>query len=403
MLKRIGVILLIALLIGSIQNCRTIDLTGLERQEKEIFSEPLWVNYIDGDVYINQEKAEINLPVVEGDVIKTTNEGRVEVGLDRNGFLWLNYNSEVVVNFFNTSLVEISINYGEIYIKTGQRNIEIVTAKEKISLFEAGIYKIRLKDSFLVFHSCLRNEDRFDNFVRERLEQINQSLQEKLEFYGSWGYHPFYGAIWFPNVSPDWSPYLYGRWVWYPYWGWTWISYEPFGWLVFHYGRWQWHPKLGWYWIPNPFYWGPAWVYWYWWDSYIAWCPRWYDYSYYYHFYDFYQSPSRAWRIIRKDQLSRRDISKVVISKNELVKRPSRFRINLNQIKENPNPQRVLNKSIYQKLQKNRIIKQKPPQSKSSISSPSLISRTKSRIVKKTTRTRTTTKTKKIKKTKKKK
>jgi hypothetical protein len=60
----------------------------------------------------------------------------------------------------------------------------------------------------------------------------------ELSQYGNWDQDEEYGAIWYPNVGPDWAPYREGYWANVPPWGWTWVDNEPWGFAPFHYGRW---------------------------------------------------------------------------------------------------------------------------------------------------------------------
>jgi hypothetical protein len=92
-----------------------------------------------------------------------------------------------------------------------------------------------------------------------------------LSEYGVWVDYPPYGAVWQPDVVPDWEPFYYGHWIWTND-GWAWTSYEPYGWLVYHYGNWGFEPGFGWFWVPGDTWW-PARVQWYTFGDYAAWAP----------------------------------------------------------------------------------------------------------------------------------
>jgi uncharacterized membrane protein YgcG len=78
-----------------------------------------------------------------------------------------------------------------------------------------------------------------------------------LNYYGSWYDVAGYGSLWQPyGMTLGWSPFGAGYWGWYPGFGYTWISPYPWGWLPFHYGSWVWVPGWGWGWLPGA-YWGP--------------------------------------------------------------------------------------------------------------------------------------------------
>jgi hypothetical protein len=75
---------------------------------------------------------------------------------------------------------------------------------------------------------------------------------EDLSSYGSWDNSSEYGAVWYPQVAPNWVPYSDGSWNYVAPWGWTWVDAEPWGFAPFHYGRWS---RFGdrWGWIPGDY------------------------------------------------------------------------------------------------------------------------------------------------------
>ncbi|MDE8349075.1 MAG: hypothetical protein POG74_06255 [Acidocella sp.] len=75
----------------------------------------------------------------------------------------------------------------------------------------------------------------------------------ELSSYGSWSQSPTYGAVWYPQVNPGWTPYREGHWANIAPWGWTWVEDEPWGFAPFHYGRWF-HDHDRWGWAPAPEY-----------------------------------------------------------------------------------------------------------------------------------------------------
>lgn len=210
----------------------------------------------------------------------------------------------------------------------GEEGFEIVRAGERLAaangLFTFGPEYIYAgnEDSFSEWN---RGRDAFHNrYVRTRYLPVEMyEYESELDYYGRWVYERPYGYVWIPDVYHySWRPYYHGRWVWYPVCGWTWCSYEPWGWCVSHYGRWHWRIGLGWYWIPTSR-WGPAWVHWYHGMDYIGWSPL----SFYNrpvvivnnrfngrHYDRYYPVRSRAFTVIRKDQLSARHVSRVALS-----------------------------------------------------------------------------------------
>lgn len=209
----------------------------------------------------------------------------------------------------------------------GEEGFEIVRGGEHLvaanGLFTLGPqYVYAANDD--AFSEWNRGRDIFHNrYVRTRYLPVEISEYEaELDYYGRWVYERPYGYVWIPDVYHDtWRPYYHGRWVWYPVSGWTWCSYQPWGWCVSHYGRWHWRIGLGWYWIPTRA-WGPAWVHWYHGVDYLGWSPLSYynrpvvivNNRFYGRSYDnTYPAHSRAFTVIRKDQLSARHVAEVAL------------------------------------------------------------------------------------------
>ncbi len=300
--------------------------------ENNNFPEPAHITYIEGVVKLNAEDAEVNLPIVSSDELKTE-DGRVEVCLDGNYFR-LDKNTHVVFIDFREDLIMLAVKQGNVYVRV-ENKITVQTPHKEFSL-STGMHLIKVTATIA---ECISNapvKDDFDQFNEQREqelipaeetedtgylpEELNE-YENTLSQYGEWRDHDRYGHVWIPNVSSDyWQPYYYGRWTYIPILGWFWASYESFGWCTYHYGRWHWDPMWGsWYWIPTTI-WGPGWVNWYGWGNYWGWCPRWYDSWYYGRYYDSYYryGYGRAWTFVRKDQLRNRNIHAVAARRSEL-------------------------------------------------------------------------------------
>ncbi len=212
----------------------------------------------------------------------------------------------------------------------GEGGFEIVRAGEKLvaanGFFNGGPEYIYAgnEDTFTEWN---RGRDIFHNrYVRTQYLPVDMyEYEAELDYYGRWVYERPYGYVWIPDVNQSsWRPYYNGRWAWYLLSGWTWCSYEPWGWCVSHYGRWHWRGGLGWHWIPTRS-WGPGWVHWYHGIDYIGWSPLSYynrpvvivNNRFYGRHYDrYFPTHSRAFTVIRKDQLSARNVSKVALSQS---------------------------------------------------------------------------------------
>lgn len=336
-------------------------------ESSEPKNEPVaYINYVEGTVYLNFEEAQINMILMSADELKTEN-GRIEIKMDQ-GYLRLDRYTSIVFVVLEEGMKTIRIKHGNVYFRI-EGEIAIQTP-HKQDILKSDLYRIDVNRRTNVYSNPRVVDDDFDRFHHKRENELNRRTKQEylpeeladyestLYRYGSWRHYDPYGYVWIPYVRHGWRPYLYGRWVYYPYYGWTWVSYEPFGWTTFHYGRWHWHSIWGWYWIPTR-YWGPSWVHWYTYGDYIGWCPMGYNYNYYQYYWDDYygHSYSRAWTVIRKDQLRNKNVAKHVISKIELKKRIPR-EIRKDQLEKRLDSQKVLNKKEYQKLER-RIVKGK--------------------------------------------
>ena len=96
------------------------------------------------------------------------------------------------------------------------------------------------------------SRDRFDMWVAERMEPVNETQSASVRYvgdqyagdvasldgYGDWEYDSAYGGnVWSPRVEADWTPYSNGSWYYTPA-GLTWWSSDPWGWYPHHYGNW---------------------------------------------------------------------------------------------------------------------------------------------------------------------
>ena len=345
------------------------------------------LSHINGNVYIQRaaeldyEEGLVNMPVIEGDRIGTT-EGRAEIYMGRGKFLRLDRNTKMdflsLPNAVN-DLTRIQLWRGNIFFSITslkkEKAIEIHTDDTSLYLLEAGLYRVDARGEeteIFVFKGLLEAagetgsvligeaqrmeavdgyflgrpsgfaavaEDSFDRWnqgreleVRKRMARRYlpaglEDFEYELAYFGDWTYVFPYGYVWVPGgVAADWRPYWHGRWTWFPVCGWTWIPYEPWGWATVHYGRWHWSASFGWYWIPTTV-WGPGWVHWYSGYDYIGWAPAGYwgrpgaiiDNVYYAHNTgNSYLSGTRALTVIHKDQLKARNISKVALSQNSV-------------------------------------------------------------------------------------
>ena len=339
-------------------------------------SKPIaYISDVEGDVLFQGfEQAELNIPVFQGDDLNAK-KGRAEIYLGNGNFLRLDRNTRVVFAVLEQESVLLHVWKGNIYLRINTGTIEIQTDHKYFSLSN-GSHLIRVGKKTKIYSGIIMIQDDFDRFNDRRERIIDLSSQKRylpeeladyeytLHNHGRWYYDALYGNIWVPYVGSSWRPYFHGRWAYYPYYGWTWISYELFGWTTFHYGRWHWHSAWScWYWIPTRT-WGPAWVYWYSGYDYIGWYPRWHDQ---YHGSRHYISRhDRGLTVIRKDQLQSKNISKSVISKEQLRKKlpqnieVKRLKKNLEIGTEKQVSKRLLKSKQVQSIKSRGTIKKEP-------------------------------------------
>ena len=233
-------------------------------------------------------------------------------------------NKETEILVFS-GVVEASGEEGSVLVKKGQR----LTAAEGRFQGNPSTLLAAADDAFDLFNGG--REDKLDRqYAKHYLSGDLEAYESELDESGDWTYENPFGYVWVPRwMGADWMPYTYGRWTWLPMAGWSWLPYEPWGWSTSHYGRWHWGLNLGWYWIPMSG-WGPGWVNWWWDEDYYGWAPMSYwgypgviiDNFYYgrgWGDYRDYPRNSRALTIIRKDQLTTRDVRGVAL-RNDAVR-----------------------------------------------------------------------------------
>lgn len=292
------------------------------------------LRYLEGDVTIYPEDgqrpndATINSPVLDGDVVETSN-GRAELSF-RNGVL-VRLGDNSSARFVSTySPMTIELLKGSLFVdshivQSFRDELEIRAGESSVYLIDEGNLRVDLGDQGGVRVTTIQGEaevrangqrvllrqeertyvdpgaspatpeafnegyDELDDWNASRMnsmasndsygdEQQQPYVDESLYYdtydlqnYGDWRHYGTYGNVWVPHVSVGWRPYYDGRWTYSPG-GWFWVSYEPWGWAPYHYGRWGWALDFGWYWIPGYTF-GPSWVSWYDYGDYIGWCP----------------------------------------------------------------------------------------------------------------------------------
>jgi uncharacterized protein DUF6600 len=198
---------------------------------------PAHISFVEGVVTIEHEgeaePAVVNMPVVEGDRLRTVN-GRVQVMFPDGSAIDVDAYSEIEF----VSAVRVRVLSGTIEHR----------AAEPIDPRSAS-----------------------SQYLPPDLQPYSNTFDRN----GSWQYDAQYGSVWYPTVAADWQPYYNGYWSSQPLYGWTWIGYDRWAWPTHHYGRWG-YVRDRWFWIPGRT-WGSAWVSWGAAPGYVGWCPLGFD------------------------------------------------------------------------------------------------------------------------------
>ena len=289
-----------------------------EPDEYEIQARVARISLISGAVVLKREgttdweQAQLNLALVEGDVLRTEPDARLEIQIDARNFLRIGASSVVRLVTLRDEGIALSLVEGTLSVRLGKFDrereyFEIDAPKTTLAAEKNGLYRIDVSDEARVrltvsdggrarIYSetsgfALRDgraaelitegpnagdwelmvaavPDALDAWVGERDRFLAQRAPynpqyfdsylwgaEELYSYGNWLYANDYGWIWQPHTSvissyDNWSPYRYGHWNWCPPYGWTWVGYEPWGWAPYHYGRWVYYNNY-WAWSPR--------------------------------------------------------------------------------------------------------------------------------------------------------
>jgi hypothetical protein len=267
-----------------------------------------------------------------------------------NAAVKMNHESVAMIKAKPDRSTDIHVNTGKVYALFGPDEDHIM--KEKIKKGQAITVTADHQSSVPSYAEIEDFEAWNEKVNREFLElhegkamiplpiqkmplAIFHFAQKFSNIHGEWLWDSFFGYVWRPflnnNRYPwgDWKPYYTGRW--------TsvdnqlfWVPSEPWGWVPYHLGIWMWDAEKGWLWLPGSFF-APAWVDWAFYFGRFGWRPwmledwLWYSYSGFDgSFFPFYASLNyretgdasdqgeqnrEVLRVIRKDQLSRKQTS----------------------------------------------------------------------------------------------
>jgi hypothetical protein len=305
---------------------RAADDTFDDDDEYEEHARVLRVSLLKGEVSLKRagndewEDARLNAPLVEGDVLATGRDARLEIQADARNFIRVGPDSVLRVVTLRDEGIALSLSEGTATFRlahfdkdkgyfeldapgttvaaerTGQYRVDVERdGAVRVTVREDGRARIYSQNSGFILRNnrtarlapdgsgeadweftAAAGFDEWDTWNDERERYLASRLRyegreryydsdvygaEELDAYGDWVYTKDYGYIWRPhttsvNIYNDWAPYRYGRWVWCAPYGWTWVADEPWGWAPYHYGRWVYV------------------------DNYWCWAPRGYGYRY---------------------------------------------------------------------------------------------------------------------------
>jgi hypothetical protein len=262
------------------------------------------------------DRAELNLPIREHDVI-ATDHGRAEVEFENGAMAFLNENS--VLEFFDLSLDDgalatrlilrqgtgsfyanpanndyFSVTGGDFTAEAGSRanfrmdnfddgstvsvqkgHVAVVRQDDRTELAKGESFTMRPGEDTNASIGRAADGDDFDRWVSGREDSVVTATKAAMQYSNNSSYHSggytsgfadlytyggFYpisgfGYGWQPyGVGIGWSPFDNGNWFFSSgLGGWSFIGNQPWGWLPYHYGGWLFEPGIGWLWAPTGF------------------------------------------------------------------------------------------------------------------------------------------------------
>ena len=283
------------------------------------------ISAVEGGVKVLQggetvfQRAELNMPVVEGMKLVTAQDGRVEVQFEDGSVARVAPNSSITLKQLSRdddgqtiTVVEADsgLTYYELNGRAGQYTVQFGRSNIAIAPVDSTIFRIDLDQpqaELAVMHGSVHmgndqnlsadvntdqsvrfdpqnadeyqlvqsvafnswdqwNSDRDETLAamdeseseaRAGLDEPDNPAWSDLDANGDWYDVPGYGMGWTPSgVGSDWDPYGLGAWGYYSGIGYTWISGYSWGWWPYHCGSWSWFNSFGWMWFPSNCGWG---------------------------------------------------------------------------------------------------------------------------------------------------
>jgi hypothetical protein len=272
------------------------------------------LSYVEGQVQVSRtqgggyQNATMNVPLVQGDQVRTGNDGWVEIQFENGSNIRLAPESVLTFSLMTrfasgATGTEVNLDQGEaefsiaagdddgpFRVNVRQRVIslkhtsrfrvttensnplEVVVWRGEVSVYspesgqEAGVKKheVFTLDPMDANHYDLERDvqaDDLDTWASQR-DQYLQAFSNTgraytqspyqygvsdLSYYGQYYNVAGCGFCWQPSgVGFNWDPFMNGYWY-----GNTWVSAYPWGWMPYRFGQWVFVPGFGWAWQPG--------------------------------------------------------------------------------------------------------------------------------------------------------
>lgn len=274
------------------------------------------LSYVDGNVKVSRQQAgggyqnaTTNIPLVQGDQVRTGDDGWAEIQLENGSTIRLAPESQITFALMTrfpsgATGTEVNLDDGEaefaiaagdedgpfrvnvrqrvislkhssrFRVTTSNSNpLELVVWKGEIGLFTPANgqdlsikkHEIFTLDPLDANHYDLERDaktDDLDTWASQRDEYLQafagnsrtnytqspyQYGLSDLNYYGQYYNVPGCGYCWQPyGVNVGWDPFMNGYWY-----GGTWVSAYPWGWMPYRFGQWTFAPGWGWLWQPG--------------------------------------------------------------------------------------------------------------------------------------------------------
>jgi len=269
---------------------------------------------VEGIVQINRntrafERAFLNLPITQGNQVRTLNDGRavvefeegialrmapdttsefLQLSLDDSGQRVSNVrlqSGELYVEFKDPKNDRLTLSFGrEMIVFTQPAHLRVTVADGNVAVavfsgevdVQAPSGKVQVaKNRTAIFNLADGNDsskvakdiepepyDAWDKQQDRYQQRYSNDLVASaspysygtadLSYYGTYFNTPGYGLLWQPYFAgAGWNPFMDGAWALYPGAGYGWVSAYPWGWTPYHSGSWAFIPGRGWAWQPG--------------------------------------------------------------------------------------------------------------------------------------------------------